>query len=282
VDRAVGERAGQRVVDEPVLLDAREPVEARARDDDLEMVAAARPVLDGELARVREGALEQTPEVVDGHRAHASPAYALRVDELGLFPLPLVLLPTEQIPLHIFEERYQELIEECLEGGEEFGVVLAEDDGVREVGTRAAIVEVLERFDDGRLNIAIEGRERFRVVELTEGRSFHTALVEPLQDETPGPAGAAEAKKALVRYRRLARVADAEIEEPDPASPVFSYEIAARVDFGTQRKQTLLELRSEPERLELVSRLLVDAARIVARERELREAGARNGKPRNR
>jgi Lon protease-like protein len=204
------------------------------------------------------------------------------VDELGLFPLPLVLLPTEQIPLHVFEERYKELIEECLESGGEFGLVLTEDEGVREVGTRAAVVDVLERFDDGRLNIAVEGRERFRVVELTEGRSFHTAHVEPLEDATPGPAGTAAAEKALVRYRRLARVAEADIEEPDARSPVLSFELAARVDFGVQRKQTLLELRSEPERLELVSRLLVDAARILTRERDMKEVAQKNGKPRDR
>ena len=105
------------------------------------------------------------------------------MSELGLFPLGIVLLPTEQIPLHIFEERYQELIGECLEEEREFGLVYADDDGLREIGTRAAVTEVLDRFDDGRLNIVVEGRERFRLLELTEGRSFQTGLVEPIEDE---------------------------------------------------------------------------------------------------
>ena len=204
------------------------------------------------------------------------------MDELGLFPLPLVLLPTERIPLHIFEERYKELIGECLDGEGEFGLVLAEDEGVREVGTRAGVIEVLQRYDDGRLDIVVEGRGRFRVVELTEGRSFHTAVVEAHEDEVDGPAPRPKAEQALARYRRLARVAEAEADDPDPGSPLLSYELAARVDFGAQRKQTLLELRSEPERLDLVSRLLVDATRVLARERELREIASRNGKPRGR
>ena len=104
------------------------------------------------------------------------------MNELGLFPLPLVLLPTEQVPLHIFEERYQELIGECLDRDVEFGLLYADDEGIREIGTRAAVVEVIQRFDDGRMNVVVEGRDRFRVVNLTGGRSFQTAEVEPVED----------------------------------------------------------------------------------------------------
>ena len=92
------------------------------------------------------------------------------MDELGLFPLGIVLLPTEHLPLHIFEERYKELIGECLEGEGEFGLVYADDDGLRDVGTRARVIEVLTEFEDGRLNILVEGGERFRLTELTDGR----------------------------------------------------------------------------------------------------------------
>src|SRR5262245_66064381 len=104
------------------------------------------------------------------------------MDELGLFPLGIVLLPTEQIPIHIFEDRYKELIGECIEHDSEFGLVYADDDGIRDVGTRARVAEVLTRFEDGRLNILVEGGERFRLDELTGGRSFHTADVSPIED----------------------------------------------------------------------------------------------------
>jgi Lon protease-like protein len=77
------------------------------------------------------------------------------MDELGLFPLGIVLLPTEQLPLHIFEERYKELIGECIDDDGEFGLVYADDDGLRDLGTRARVVEVLARFEDGRLNILV-------------------------------------------------------------------------------------------------------------------------------
>src|SRR5437868_7797634 len=104
--------------------------------------------------------------------------------ELGLFPLSIVLVPTERIPLHIFEPRYRELIEECVAEGSDFGLVLATDDGaVHEIGTRASVIEVLQTLDDARMNIVVEGRERFRLLELTSGRAFTTGVVEPVIDE---------------------------------------------------------------------------------------------------
>lgn len=198
-------------------------------------------------------------------------------EELGLFPLGIVLLPTERIPLHIFEHRYQELIGECLEQDTEFGLVLADDDGMREVGTRAIVVDVLDRFDDGRLNIAIEGGDRFRIVSETSGRSFLTAEVEPIGDEELISERAAR-DRALERFRKLGKIVETDVDEPDADSGVLSFELAARVDFGPERKQELLELRSEPERLRIVSDLLDRAADAITLERALAEAASQNGR----
>src|SRR3954469_21156067 len=100
--------------------------------------------------------------------------------ELALFPLPLVLVPTERIPLHIFEPRYRELIEECLATGGDFGLALATGDGaVHDVGTRALVQQGLEGREDGSMNGIVEGGERFRLLELTKGRSYTTAIGEP-------------------------------------------------------------------------------------------------------
>jgi Lon protease-like protein len=197
--------------------------------------------------------------------------------ELGLFPLGLVLLPTERVPLHIFELRYQELIGECLDEDREFGLVYADDDGLRETGTRAGVTDVLERFEDGRLNVVVEGRERFRIVEQTEGRSFLTAEIEPVSDDDV-VSERAEREHALGLYRALGHAAEAEIEEPDVDSGVLSFELAARVDFGPERKQELLELRSEPAWLSVVSELLERAAEAITLERALAEAASKNGR----
>jgi len=197
--------------------------------------------------------------------------------ELGLFPLGIVLLPTEQVPLHIFEERYKELIAECLADEEEFGLVYADSDGVREIGTRAEVIEVLARLEDGRMNVVVEGRERFRLLELTEGRSFHTGAVEPFVDEED-PADPEAATRALELFERLRELTGSEVEVPPADSPQLSYELAARVELAPEAKQALLQEVSERVRVERVGELLTEASLTVERQRRAAERAATNGK----
>lgn len=198
--------------------------------------------------------------------------------ELGLFPLPIVLVPTERLPLHIFEPRYRELIGECIETGGEFGFVLATGDGaVHEIGTRASISEVLETLDDGRLNIVVEGGDRFRLFELTGGRSFTTGLVEELTDDEE-PAHPEDIARALELFRDLAEVAKSDVDEPDPGSPLVDFELAARVDFGVEAKQELLASTSPTTRMTRIIELLEGAVEAVRLEASIRERAGRNGK----
>jgi len=199
------------------------------------------------------------------------------MSDLGLFPLELVLLPTERVPLHIFEPRYKELIGECLRSGHEFGLVLQDERGRREIGTRAAVVEVLQVFDDGRMNVVVEGHDRFRLRELTSGRDFLTGDVEPVDDDDEG-LDDGETEKAMTLFRRLVEAAGGEVDEPDETTGPLSFQIGARIDFGTEPKQELLELRSEQARLRHLLPLLEAAIEAVQREREIRERAATNGK----
>jgi ATP-dependent Lon protease len=199
------------------------------------------------------------------------------MEEIGLFPLPLVLVPGEQTPLHVFEPRYKELIGECLDRGLPFGLVLADDEGMRDVGTRAAVVEVLERFEDGRLNVVVEGRERFKLLELTEGRAFATAEVDEIEDEGDEPT-AEERERCLAAYDRVVEAAAAELDEFDRGGDFISFQIVSRIDLGTDVKQTLLEMRSERERVVRLTELLDGAAEAVAREREVRDRASGNGR----
>ena len=199
--------------------------------------------------------------------------------ELGLFPLPLVLVPTERIPLHIFEPRYRELIAECLERDEEFGLVLATGDGaVHEVGTRAAVAQVVEELDDGRLNIVVEGRERFRLLELTKGRSFTTGEVEEVVDDADDVPDDDDRERALDVFRELAETAGAEVEVPDAASPLLDFELAARVDFGVESKQELLASTSPRERMTKLLALLETALEALRLEQQLQHRASGNGK----
>jgi Lon protease-like protein len=200
------------------------------------------------------------------------------VIEIGLFPLELVLLPSERVPLHIFEDRYKELIGECLADGSEFGLILETEEGLREIGTTTAVLEVIHTFDDGRMNVLVEGHARFRVARLTDGRSFHTAEVEPVEDDGELPTES-DVTGAMEVFRRLVAVAEAEqIEEPDLDSASLSFQLASRVDFGHELKQELLELRSERQRLQRLAKLLERAVAGLAREAEVRERAAGNGK----
>jgi Lon protease-like protein len=199
------------------------------------------------------------------------------VPEIGLFPLELVLLPTERVPLHIFEDRYKELIGECLAREREFGLVLSDERGLREIGTLAAVAEVLERFEDGRLNIVVEGRDRFRLVELTRGRTFHTAEIEPLADEEDSPDPEA-VERALEKFQALRELVSSQVEDPDPDTGPLSFQLAARVDFGAEVKQQLLEQRSEAGRIRVVAELLENAVETISLEREVAERASQNGR----
>jgi Lon protease-like protein len=200
------------------------------------------------------------------------------MSELGLFPLPIVLVPTERIPLHIFEPRYRELIEECVEQGEPFGLVLSTGDGaVHEVGTHANVAQVLEVLDDGRMNIVVEGGERFRLLELTSGRAFATGLVEPLAD-VDEPADAEDVDRALEVFRELAEAAESDVDIPDASSPQLDFELAARVDFSVESKQELLATTSPRERMRKLIGYLETALEAVRLEHMLRERAAQNGK----
>jgi len=200
------------------------------------------------------------------------------VDEIGLFPLGIVLLPGEEIPLHIFEPRYRELIGECLELGRDFGLVLADGEGLREVGTVAAVREVLERHDDGRLDIVVRGRGRFRLVQLTSGRNFQTAQVEPFEDAAD-PAGPDEAQRALSLFERLVEMTGADVDPPgDPSSSQLSFDLAARFEFAPPLEQELLQETSERRRLVRLCEMLEGAAAVVAHQQEVSTRAATNGK----
>ena len=202
---------------------------------------------------------------------------ARRMSELGLFPLPLVLLPTERVPLHIFEERYRELIGECLDSGGEFGLVFADDEGIRDIGTRARITEVLARMADGRMDILVEGGARFRLLELTTGRSFHTGEVAPVEDEEDR-ASSESIERALSFFDRLRELTGSDVDVPEADAAQLSFVLAGRVEFSPDDKLRLLREVSERRRMDLVCELLEHATATARRVRGAAERAATNGR----
>jgi Lon protease-like protein len=200
--------------------------------------------------------------------------------QIGLFPLGIVLLPGEVIPLHIFEERYKTLIRERLEEGE-FGIVLAEEDSVRECGTTARVAQLIEEMEDGRMNILVEGVRRFRIVEVfspdDSEADYLTAQVDYYRDSEPE--GSETLRDAVLQvFARTLELMDVEDpHEPSGEGPL-SFRIAAAVDFGAPLKQELLESLSEEQRLETLLTVMTSLLPRLELRKEREDAIRGNGK----
>jgi Lon protease-like protein len=177
--------------------------------------------------------------------------------------LGIVALPTESVPLHIFEARYRTMIEQCLQAEpgspeREFGIVWLSDEELKRVGCACEIERVLERMDDGRLNILARGTRPFRVLERQDDLPYPAGAVEflgePVEElDAEAVATAHELYRELVMQATDREIETAELSEMD------AYRMAATVEFAIDAKQELLELRSENARLRLLA-LLIRAA----------------------
>jgi Lon protease-like protein len=174
--------------------------------------------------------------------------------DFPLFPLGIVALPGELIPLHIFEQRYQTMMNECLGHGSEFGILWLSDDGLREIGCACEIDRVLERMDDGRMNLLTRGTRPFRVVQRQEHLPYPAGVIEFLEDRDE-PSDLDLVSSARVAYADLVRRATDRDPDEQQLDEMGAYAMAATVDFGPAAKQGLLDLRSENARLQLVARL---------------------------
>ena len=176
------------------------------------------------------------------------------VNEFPLFPLGLVALPSEAVPLHIFEERYRTMIGECIDSETEFGIVWLSDDGLRDVGCACAVERVLEEMDDGRYNVLTRGTRPFRVLERQGHLAYPAGVVEFLDDDEEQLDDESLERARAVYADLVKRATDREPEQSE-LDDLDAYAMAATVDFGLDAKQGLLELRSENARLKLVTRL---------------------------
>jgi Lon protease-like protein len=196
-------------------------------------------------------------------------------ESFPLFPLGLVLLPGELVPLHIFEERYKLMIAECLEQEREFGIIWLSDDGLKEVGCAARITRVLERFDDGRLNILVEGTTPLRLERRIGDMAYPAGDVELLSDD-PGTDEAA-LERARSAYADLVEQVTDERPQPEALAELDAYGMAATLDIAPSAKQALLELRSEPARLEQLEALFAEALKQLKTATRVAEQASGNG-----
>jgi Lon protease-like protein len=195
---------------------------------------------------------------------------------LPLFPLDVVLFPGTPLPLHIFEPRYKEMIGECLDHDGAFGVVLAGEQGIAEIGCTAEIVAVTKQYPDGRLDIVSEGRKRFEVLHLNQERSFLRAEVLMLDDE-PSVPSKEETDRVVHLHSQILKLAGAVQDLSSANMALLSFHLAGSLPLDLDFKQKLLARRSESRRISMLAEYFETLAPALNRASHAREKAGGNG-----
>ena len=174
---------------------------------------------------------------------------------LPLFPLELVVFPGAAIPLHIFEQRYREMVGEAEAGGTEFGIVRTiargDENGIANTGCTVTVESVSHRYPDGRFDVVTRGRRRFRIVSLDEEKAYLRGTVEYFDDEESAHVPGELLNRALEAHERLRReVANDEKTVPERTSLDLSFRLAEDID-DLDFRSLILQTRSERERLRM-------------------------------
>ncbi len=171
------------------------------------------------------------------------------IEKLPLFPLGIVLYPSESLPLHIFEERYKEMVGSCLKGDRRFGIIYVHEGKLADVGCIARIDRVMKEYEDGRMDILVTGESRFRLNEIYQEHSFLTADVETLV-EPKIVLNNDMKERAITQHMRLLELAGRTLR-PSVYEQVdnVSFILAHNSGLTSDQKQELLELISEDERI---------------------------------
>jgi Lon protease-like protein len=202
----------------------------------------------------------------------------MRPERIPLFPLNVVLLPGAELPLHIFEPRYRQMVKGCLEEKSEFGMLLALPKGVARVGCTAEIVDVVKRYDDGRMDIVTTGRAPFRVVELFTEDPLMEGHVDYLEDrEAPGNPRIQRELVELFEACHTLIFDDYPKNLEGAATQDLSYLVAATLPMDLLWKQQILELRSEADRQERLVAYLREWAPHLQRKGVMRQRAGGNG-----
>ena len=199
-------------------------------------------------------------------------------DRLPLFPLGLVLLPGEPVPLHIFEPRYREMVALCLSDDLAFGILHASEKALARVGTTARIRRVVTRYDDGRLDIVVTGETRFRLTEVHRDKAYLCGDIEPVEDAEDADADAAVRQRVITQHMKLLEMAGGEVR-PDlyDEPPDVSFIVARNAGLELDQKQELLEMRSEGKRLAYLSGHFKQMIKRVRKARKLHDLSRGDG-----
>lgn len=194
---------------------------------------------------------------------------------LPIFPLELVLFPGVPLPLHIFEPRYKEMIGECLAKDQPFGMVRVKDSALAAIGCTAGIMNVLKKYEDGRLDIAAEGIQRFEIVQVNQERSFLQAEVTYFEDE-PSLPGKSALDAVVKLHEQLFSVLGQTVDVARDTD-LLSFHLANELPVDLDFKQALLEMKSESERIETLTEYYQATIPKVEKTLQARQRASGNG-----
>src|SRR4051794_37050466 len=195
---------------------------------------------------------------------------------LPLFPLELVLLPSNTLPLHIFEERYKEMVGEAIRTNTEFGVVQAGENGILNLGCTAAIEQVTKEYPDGRMDIVARGRRRFEILFLDEAKAYLRGGVRFFEDDDFKEASIEARTMALACFELFRREEEVEREPPSRDDPLLSFKVAAHIPDLSFR-QRMLAMRSEADRISHINQFIPDYLAKLKRANHVRRVAPTNG-----
>ena len=197
----------------------------------------------------------------------------MQQDLLPLFPLQVVLFPRTPLPLHIFEDRYKEMIGEAIRANTEFGVVLAGEKGIANTGCTAIVDRVVERHSDGRIDLISAGRRRFEIQSLDQEKSYLRGAVEFFDDESEENVTGDVKSKVVEAYKALPAGED---WEPQWDDAQLSFQLAQSIP-DVQFRQVLLMMRSERERMRHLADFLPEYAIKRGNIEHVQKVAPRNG-----
>jgi uncharacterized protein len=202
---------------------------------------------------------------------------------IPIFPLGIVVFPGESLNLHIFEPRYKQLIGECFEQKKPFGIPAVIQNNVKEYGTLVQVDDVVNTYEDGRLDITTRGLQVFRILETIREvpDKLYSGAIVSYPDNEMGPGNRLLMQKVVLAVKELHRLLHIQKPFKKPDDQLVSYDVAHQAGLSMEEEYELLELMNELQRQEYLKRHLGRVLPVIAEMESLKEKVKLNGHFRN-
>jgi uncharacterized protein len=197
---------------------------------------------------------------------------------IPIFPLGIVVYPSEQLNLHIFESRYKQLINDCVAQKKPFGIPAVIDNKLQDVGSLVEVVEVSKLYDNGEMDIKTKGQQVFRILEVIKeipDKLYSGAIVSYPDNRQQGIAALME--KVMIAVKELHSALNVNKDFKKELHDLTSYDVAHHIGLSLEEEYELLCLLDERQRQEYLKRHLTKTIATVNSMEKLKEKIQLNG-----